>query len=162
MLARLAVAVAALLTIAMVALVVLPASAFAAVATEQNIAGLPVESRRALPVELAPAPDKKLYVALGDSFSSGEGAPAHVYVKGGLLGFVPQRYKVFLGDPGSEGYACHRSPHAYPVTVATGSDRAGASTCGPAPVPPSRILSAGRTVSRRRMTPFPFTGSRPT
>ena len=120
MLARLAVAVAALLTIAMVALIVLPASAFAAVATEQNIAGLPVESRRALPVELAPAPDKKLYVALGDSFSSGEGAPAHVYVKGGLLGFVPQRYKVFLGDPGSEGYACHRSPHAYPVTVATG------------------------------------------
>ena len=120
MLARLAVAVAALLTIAMVALVVLPASAFAAVATEQNIAGLPAESRRALPVEIAPAPDKKLYVALGDSFSSGEGAPAHVYVKGGLLGFVPQRYKVFLGDPGSEGYGCHRSPHAYPVSVATG------------------------------------------
>ncbi len=91
MLARLAAVVAALLTIAMTALVVFPASAFAAVALEQKIAGLPAESRQALPAELVPAADKKLYVALGDSFSSGEGAPAHVYVKGYNFGL--SRYR---------------------------------------------------------------------
>lgn len=64
----------------------------------------------------------KRYVALGDSFSSGEGAPIDIQ-HGGLLDdgpfgmFEDESYKAFYGDPADDGYACHRSPSSYPVVV---------------------------------------------
>lgn len=100
-------------------LTIVPASAFSAVALENEIENSRPDERPVLPQTIDVAPEKKLYVALGDSFSSGEGAPAHVYTKGGIFNLVPHRFRLFLGDPRDDGYACHRSPHAYPVSVAT-------------------------------------------
>lgn len=57
-----------------------------------------------LPSEAAPAAGLKVYVALGDSFSAGEGAP---------------QYTTGCFDTGTDvsGNRCHRSQEAYPVKV---------------------------------------------
>lgn len=51
--------------------------------------------------------DPAEYVALGDSLSSGEGAPA-----------IADGRRVYLGATDTAGDLCHRSPEAYPVEVA--------------------------------------------
>lgn len=112
---RILVSVCCVLGVLTGALIGVPQPQPALVATEKGIRELPTDKRPVPP----PSRGAKRYVALGDSFSSGEGAPVDVRVERGLFGWSEDHYKAFYGDPADEGYACHRSPSAYPVGVAT-------------------------------------------
>ena len=55
--------------------------------------------------------DTKVYVALGDSFAAGEGAPTEVKDNCG------DPHQLFIAGTSDPGNHCHRSPNAYPVRL---------------------------------------------
>ena len=102
---------AAALALALLAGVTACRDEHAASSTPPAAPGSPNVKRVQLPPESAWVEGKKLYVALGDSYSSGEGAPAVVKDSTG------RDRSLFISGTSDPGNHCHRSTEAYPVKV---------------------------------------------